>query len=81
MVESGYRLVTECLEIDHLRLIIGSSMGGMHAWMWAEMYPNLMDAVVPILLPTGRNQWAQLDQPAGRCRSHPPRSGLEERLL
>jgi homoserine O-acetyltransferase len=48
MVESGYRLITEGLGIAHLRLIIGSSMGGMHAWMWAEMYPDLMDGVVPI---------------------------------
>jgi len=38
MVESGYRLITEGLDVAHLRLIIGSSMGGMHAWMWAEMY-------------------------------------------
>jgi homoserine O-acetyltransferase len=48
MVESGYRLITEGLDVAHLRLIIGSSMGGMHAWMWAEMYPNLMDGVVPL---------------------------------
>jgi homoserine O-acetyltransferase/O-succinyltransferase len=48
MVESSYRLVTEGLGVAHLRLIIGSSMGGMHAWMWAEMYPDLVDGVVPI---------------------------------
>lgn len=48
MVDSGHRLITEALEVGHLRLIIGSSMGGMHAWMWAEMYPDLMDGVVPI---------------------------------
>jgi homoserine O-acetyltransferase/O-succinyltransferase len=48
MVESGYRLITEGLGVAHLRLIIGSSMGGMHAWMWAEIYPDLMDGVVPI---------------------------------
>src|SRR5487761_670757 len=48
MVESGYRLITEGLGVSHLRLVIGSSMGGMHAWMWAEKYPDLMDAVVPI---------------------------------
>ena len=48
MVESGYRLITEGLDVAHLRLVIGSSMGGMHAWMWAEMYPDLMDGVVPI---------------------------------
>jgi homoserine acetyltransferase len=48
MVESGYRLITEGLNVAHLRLIIGSSMGGMHAWVGTEMYPNLMDGVVPI---------------------------------
>ena len=48
MVVSGYRLITEHLGVGHLRLVIGSSMGGMHAWMWAEMYPNLMDGVIPL---------------------------------
>lgn len=48
MVESGYRLITEGLGVAHLRLVIGSSMGGMHAWMWAETYPGLMDGVVPL---------------------------------
>src|SRR2546430_5015279 len=37
MVESGYRLLTEHLGVGDLRLVIGSSMGGMHAWIWAEM--------------------------------------------
>jgi homoserine O-acetyltransferase len=48
MVETGHRLVAEALEVAHLRLVIGSSMGGMHAFMWAEMYPDLMDGVVPL---------------------------------
>jgi homoserine O-acetyltransferase/O-succinyltransferase len=48
MVASGYRLITEHLGVGHLRLVIGSSMGGMHAWMWAEMYPDLMDGVIPL---------------------------------
>ena len=48
MVDSGCRLITEGLGVAHLRLVIGSSMGGMHAWMWAEMYPDLMDGVVPL---------------------------------
>jgi homoserine O-acetyltransferase len=45
MVASGYRFLTEGLGVGHLRLVIGSSMGGMHAWMWAELYPDLMDGV------------------------------------
>ena len=48
MVDSGYRLVTEGLGIGHLRLVLGSSMGGMHCWLWAEMYPDLMDGVVSL---------------------------------
>ena len=48
MVASGYRFITEGLGVGHLRLVIGSSMGGMHAWMWAEMYPDLMDGVVAL---------------------------------
>jgi homoserine O-acetyltransferase/O-succinyltransferase len=48
MVDAQYRLVTEGLGIGHLRLVIGNSMGGMHAWIWAERYPKAMDAVVPM---------------------------------
>ncbi len=48
MVDSGYRFITEGLGVSHLRLVIGSSMGGMHAWMWAELYPDLMDGVVAL---------------------------------
>ncbi len=48
MVQAQYRLVTEHLGVRHLKLVIGQSMGGMHAWMWAEMYPDFMDAVVPM---------------------------------
>jgi homoserine O-acetyltransferase len=48
IVESEYRLVTEGLGVKHLRLVLGSSMGGMHVWMWGEMYPGLMDLLVPI---------------------------------
>jgi homoserine O-acetyltransferase/O-succinyltransferase len=48
MVEAQARLVREGLGIRHLRLVIGNSMGGMHAWLWAEKYPDMMDAVVPM---------------------------------
>jgi homoserine O-acetyltransferase/O-succinyltransferase len=48
MVDAQYRLVTEGLGIKHFRLVIGNSMGGMHAWIWAERYPDMMDAVVPM---------------------------------
>jgi homoserine O-acetyltransferase len=60
MVEAQHRLVAEGLGVDRLRLVVGTSMGGMHAWQWAEKYPRFMDAVLPIAcLPVqiaGRNR-------------------------
>jgi homoserine O-acetyltransferase/O-succinyltransferase len=48
MVDAQHRLVTEGLGVKHLRLVIGNSMGGMHAWLWAVKYPKAMDVVVPM---------------------------------
>ncbi|HWE79193.1 MAG TPA: alpha/beta fold hydrolase, partial [Pseudolabrys sp.] len=48
MVEAQYRLLAEGLGIRHVRLIIGNSMGGMHAWLWGERHPGYMDALVPM---------------------------------
>src|SRR6201995_1039742 len=48
MVDAQYRLVSEGLGIKHLRLVIGNSMGGMHTWIWAVRYPQMMDAAVPM---------------------------------
>jgi homoserine O-acetyltransferase len=48
MVLAQYRLVTEHLNIKHLRLVIGNSMGGMHTWIWGAKYPGFMDALVPM---------------------------------
>jgi len=48
MVDAQYRLVKEGLGVKHLRLVIGNSMGGMHTWLWAEKYPDMMDAAVPM---------------------------------
>jgi homoserine O-acetyltransferase len=48
MVLAQYRLVTEGLGLKHLRLVIGNSMGGMHAWLWGVRYPSFMDALVPM---------------------------------
>ena len=48
MVALQHLLVTEGLNIDHLRLVIGTSMGCMHSWVWAETYPGLMDAAMPL---------------------------------
>jgi homoserine O-acetyltransferase len=60
MVEAQYRLLTEGLDVNHLRLVTGTSMGGMHTWLWGEVYPDFMDALMPLAsLPmpiSGRNR-------------------------
>ncbi|MBV9743633.1 MAG: alpha/beta fold hydrolase [Acidobacteriia bacterium] len=48
MVAAQHELLTKHLHIQHLVLVTGISMGGMHSWMWAEQYPEMMDAVIPI---------------------------------
>ena len=60
MIEAQYRLLTEGLGINHVRLVMGTSMGGMHTWLWGELHPDFMDALMPLAsLPTqisGRNR-------------------------
>jgi len=48
MVELQHRLIVDDLHVDHLFLVIGTSMGGMQSWMWGERYPSMMDALVPL---------------------------------
>ncbi len=48
MVEAQHLLLDQGLGVHHVRLIIGNSMGGMHAWLWGEKYPGYMDALVPM---------------------------------
>src|ERR1051326_5838016 len=60
MVDAQHRLLAEGLGVGHLRLVMGTSMGCMHAWVWGERYPDFVDALVPLAcLPTaiaGRNR-------------------------
>jgi homoserine O-acetyltransferase/O-succinyltransferase len=60
MVELQYRLLTQHLGVNHLRLVMGTSMGGMHTWLWAEQHPDFIDAAMPLAsLPVeiaGRNR-------------------------
>ena len=65
MIVAQYKLLTEGLHVNHLRLVMGTSMGGMHSWLWGEMYPDYMDALMPLAsLPTemsGRNRmWRRI---------------------
>jgi len=60
MVDAQHRLLVEGLKVDHLRLVMGTSMGCMHAWVWGERYPAFVDGLVPLACaPTqiaGRNR-------------------------
>jgi homoserine O-acetyltransferase len=48
MVRAQYRLLTEGLHVDHLRLLMGTSMGAMHTWVWAYTHPDFADALMPL---------------------------------
>ncbi|MBZ5723957.1 MAG: alpha/beta fold hydrolase [Acidobacteriia bacterium] len=48
MVRAQYLLVRDGLHVDHLRLVMGTSMGAMHTWVWGETYPDFMDALMPL---------------------------------
>jgi homoserine O-acetyltransferase/O-succinyltransferase len=65
MVEAQYQLLTDGLGVNHARLMMGTSMGGMHTWLWGETHPDFMDALMPLAsLPTqisGRNRgWRRM---------------------
>ena len=85
MVEAQFRLLNS-LGVNHARLVMGTSMGGMHSWLWGETHPDFMDALMPLAsLPTqisGRNRaWRRViidairNDPAwsgGEYKSQPP---------
>ncbi len=48
MVRADYLLLHDGLNVGHLRLVMGTSMGAMHTWVWGEMYPDFMDALMPL---------------------------------
>jgi homoserine O-acetyltransferase len=86
MIDADYRLLTEGLGVNHARLVMGTSMGGMHTWLWGELHPDFMDALMPLAsLPTqisGRNRaWRRMvidairNDPAwngGEYKTQPP---------
>jgi homoserine O-acetyltransferase/O-succinyltransferase len=93
MVQAEYLLLTQGLKVNHARLVMGTSMGGMHTWLWGEQHADFMDALMPLAsLPTqisGRNRvWRRTiidairNDPAwngGEYASEPPalRTALE----
>jgi homoserine O-acetyltransferase len=60
MVRAQHDVLVDALHVDHLRLVMGTSMGGMQTWLWGETYPAMMDALMPLAsLPiqiSGRNR-------------------------
>jgi homoserine O-acetyltransferase/O-succinyltransferase len=60
MVRAQHAMLVDGLKVSHLRLVLGTSMGAMHCWVWGEMYPDFVDALVPLAsAPTqiaGRNR-------------------------
>ena len=95
MIAAQYRLVTEGLGVQHLRLVMGTSMGGMHTWLWGQRYPDAMDALLPLAsLPaqiSGRNRaWRRIAIDAirldpqwrgGDYREQPPGLRTAEQML
>ena len=80
MVAADHLLLTQGLGVNHLRLVAGTSMGCMHSFVWAETYPDFMDALMPMAcLPVqiaGRNRlWRQMAMHA--IRSDPEWKGGE----
>ncbi|KAI3397027.1 hypothetical protein diail_11262 [Diaporthe ilicicola] len=72
MVQADHRLLTEHLGVSHLRLVMGTSMGGMQSWLWGEAHPGFMDALMPLAsLPvqiSGRNRmWRTMAMDAIRA--------------
>jgi homoserine O-acetyltransferase len=72
MIRAQHRLLTEGLRVNRLRLVMGTSMGGMHTWLWGQEYPDFMDALLPLAcLPTqisSRNRlWRNLAAEAIRA--------------
>jgi homoserine O-acetyltransferase/O-succinyltransferase len=65
MIAAQHEMLEKGLGINHLRLILGTSMGCMHSWVWGETYPDFMDALMPLAcLPVqiaGRNRmWRKM---------------------
>ncbi len=95
MVDAQYRLLTEGLGVNHARLVMGTSMGGMHTWLWGELHPDFMDALMPLAsLPTqiaGRNRaWRRMvidairndpDWRGGEYTTQPPSLRLGAEML
>lgn len=80
MVAAQHLLLTKGLNVNHLRLVTGTSMGCMHSFVWGETYRDFMDALMPLAcLPvqiSGRNRlWRKMSMDA--IKSDPEWKGGE----
>jgi len=48
MVRSQHQMLVDGMHVDHLRLVLGTSMGCMQSFVWGEMYPAFADALMPL---------------------------------
>ena len=77
-VAAQYRLVTEGLHLQHLRLVMGISMGGMQTWLWAEQHPDFADGFVPMASqpsPMASRNWMMRRLMVETIRSDPTYAG------
>src|SRR6184192_1437134 len=95
MLTAEHALLTQQLGVNHLRLVMGTSMGGMHTWLWGERWPDFMDALMPLAsVPgqiSGRNRvWRRIvidairNDPAwhgGNYSTQPPSLRTAEEML
>ncbi len=74
VVEANHRMLVDGLHVTHLRLVLGVSMGGMQTWMWGERYPEMADALMPIVsqpIPIAGRNWLWRQMVIGAIRSDP----------
>ena len=77
MVKAQHLLITEHLGVNHLRLVMGTSMGAMHTWVWGYRYPDFMDALDAAGEQSGGDRGTQPDDAADDRRRDHRRPGVE----
>jgi homoserine O-acetyltransferase/O-succinyltransferase len=74
VIEANRRMLVDGLGVDHLRLVLGTSMGGMQTWMWGERYPEMADALMPVAsqpIPMAGRNWLWRQMVIGAIRNDP----------